>query len=131
MCDVFVVTFRVVARGHCEALCARVGVGFTFFLGSRCQIGVTGETGSDNHLLNCPHGLVIHKGTLYVADRDNHRIQAFDFETGAFKRTVFGTTASAYLAMSMGVRQGAQESGSTSRMCAIYDQSLHTLLFDC
>jgi DNA-binding beta-propeller fold protein YncE len=53
-----------------------------------------GGPGSNPGQFNGPHGITIKNGKLYVADRQNHRIQVLDLVTGILEYPPFGTQGS-------------------------------------
>jgi len=51
-------------------------------------IGVAGESGSDNGHFNWPTGVHVDASKIYVADRENWRVQIFDRTTRAYQSTL-------------------------------------------
>jgi hypothetical protein len=54
-------------------------------------IGVTGVPGADNDHFNVPYDVTVVDNRLYVADRDNHRVQVFGITrngTATYQRTI-------------------------------------------
>ena len=52
------------------------------------QVGLTNEDGSSAAHLSRPWGVALYGDRVFVADMDNHRVQVFDRNTGAFVHTI-------------------------------------------
>ena len=54
------------------------------------HVRTLGKKGSGPGELNCPQGIVLHDGNLWVADTNNHRIQVLNKDTGECVATMGG-----------------------------------------
>ena len=57
------------------------------------QVGTPRSPGGASNQLYCPRGVAFFNDTLFVADCDNHRVQAFHMGSWSFRATVLGVAS--------------------------------------